>query len=141
MATGDKILSTKRNSTMDSIDNARAKWGLVKIGNKVSSGTKTTSTDYNNLVNWLTEAKNKAGASTDIEAKVSIGEIMKEAKLNNLVSQANAIYNWCVCYGNCKGSCTGSCTGNCTSTCSGSCSGKCSNGRCSVRHDGNDSGH
>lgn len=141
MATGDKILSTIRNSTMDTIDNARAKWGLGKVANKVTSGTKTTATDYNNLVTWLTEAKNKSGASTAIEAKVSVGEIMREAKLNNLVSQANAIYNWCVCYGNCSGSCTGSCTGSCSSTCSGKCSSRCSNSSCSVRSDGSDSGH
>lgn len=128
MAAGDKLIISKRNSAMTSIDNARAKWGLTKINNTVSTGSKVNASDYNNLVNWLTEAKNKAGASTAIESTVSVGDIIKESKILNLQTQANSVYNYCTCHGNCTGSCTGGCTGSCTGSCSGgcrSCSGSC----------------
>ena len=143
---GTKILASERNATMTAIDNARAKWGLGKKTSNVSSETKATAADYNNLVAWLTEAKNKAGATTGIEGNVSAGSLMYQNKLNNLTSQANAVYNYCKCHGNCTGSCTGSCSGTCTKSCAQNCSNNC-RGNCgrscgaSDRHDSNDSGH
>lgn len=140
MATGDKVTTTTRNNTMTSINNARAKWGLSKVSSNVSSGTKTTASDYNNLITWLTEAKSKSGATTGIETKINIGDLLKETKLTNLQSQANAIYNWCVCHGNCSGTCSGKCSGTCSSSCRSNnrCrSGKCIN--CDGGAGGNDS--
>ena len=129
---GSKIYASERNATMTAVDNARAKWGLGKKNSNVSEGTIATASDYNNLVSWLTEAKNKAGATTGIEGNVTPGSIMYQNKLNNLTSQANAVYNYCKCHGNCSGSCTGSCTGSCSGGCSGSCRTSCE-GSCGSR--------
>ena len=141
MATGDKVTTTIRNNTMTSIDNARAKWGLSKVSSNVSSGTKITASDYNNLITWLTEAKSKSGASTGIEAKINIGDLLKETKLTNLQSQANAIYNWCVCHGNCSGGCSGSCSGGCRDRCSSICSAEFCSGGCNGTGSAGCSGH
>lgn len=54
---------------MTAIDNARAKWDLGKKSSNVSASTITTASDYNNLVSWLTKAKNNSGATTGIEGK------------------------------------------------------------------------
>ncbi len=138
---GTKILASERNATMTAIDNARVKWGLDKKASNTSSGTVATANDYNNLVAWLTEAKNKAGATTGIEGNVSAGSLMYQNKLNNLTSQANAVYNYCKCHGNCTGSCTGSCTGGCSGGCTGGCSTNCRINCGSYKSDGTDSGH
>ena len=135
---GTHVMSAERNLLMTSIDNARAKWGLNKVNSNVNSGTLASSSDYNNLVSWLTEAKNKSGSTTTIEGNISAGTVMTHNKVNNLMSQANAVYTYCRCHGNCRDSCTGSCSGSCTGRCSGSCGRSCGS---SGRSDSNDSGH
>lgn len=140
-----KILVNERNNVMDTVDNARAKWGLGKVGSKVSGGTIAKAEDYNNLTKWLTEAKNASkGSPTAVEGAITQGTVMVQNKITNLISQANAIYNYCKCHGQCTGSCASSCTGSCKTSCSAVCAGACRNrcgGTCGNHCSNNCAGH
>ena len=119
------ITATERNNSLATVNNARKKWGLATAGSNTTAGTKVQATaDVNNLITWLTEAKNKCGSPQTIMAKINAGTIITNV-FPTLNSQANNIYNYCKCHGNCTGSCTGGCTGSCTASCRNNCSGGC----------------
>lgn len=121
------ITATERNNSLATVNNARKKWGLETTGSNTTAGTTVQATaDVNNLITWLTEAKNKCGSPQTIMAKINAGTIITNV-FPTLNSQANNIYNYCKCHGNCSGSCTGSCTGTCRNNCEDDCMARCSN--------------
>lgn len=120
---GTKIFAAERNTLMDTIDNCRQRWGMGRVNSKVGINTFENAGDYNNLVTWLTEIRNRRGAPQSIEPKVSRGQVITSVKLINLINQANQIRNWCVCHGSCSGSCEDNCYGACQHDCDSGCEG------------------
>lgn len=119
MAQGDKILATRHNTAATSVSAARTKWGLGAISGDATAGNTTKATQLNNLLTWVTEAKNKSGYPNSISmSSVTAGSSVMIDQYDTLISYADAVKNYCRCNGNCRDSCNG-CSGSCDKTCNG----------------------
>lgn len=113
MAKGDKVLPAKHNSAVDAVNSARKVYDLGAIGGKVSSNENVNASSLNNLITWLTEARNRCGNSS-----LSVGASNVTAKssilvdqYDSLISAAARIQSNCGCHTNCTNGCKGGCRG------------------------------
>lgn len=131
MPQGDKILKTRIDEIKNAVNAARSRWGLAQDTPTAIIGNTSKATDINNIATKLTEAKNKSGWTGDITT-VTQGSIVTDIT-GNLITQASAIQNHCICHVNCSGSCKNTCSADCKDSCTRSCkSGRCSNGTCTT---------
>lgn len=111
MAKGDKVLATKHNNAITAVNNARAVYDLGAVSGNVSANGITNASSMNNLITWLTEARNKCGNTS-----LSVGASSVTAKTtlladqyDSLIAAAAKIQANCACHTNCKGGCKGGC--------------------------------
>lgn len=129
MGKGDKVLASRHNSAVTSVNSARKKWNLGAINGNVSTNSIIDDASFNNLRNWLIEAKNKSGYTGAITSSaVTGGSSALVDQYEQMIADANKITSFCPCHGNCTGSCSGcrgcsGCTG-CGSSTSNSCTGQ-----------------
>lgn len=116
MAKGDKVLATTHNRAVDVVNATRKVYDLGTISGAVSSGGTVNASSINNLITWLTEARNRCGNTS-----LPVGASSVTAKSTPLVDQyesliaaASRIQSNCRCHTNCTGGCKGGCTATST---------------------------
>lgn len=113
MAKGDKVLPDKHNNAVTAVNNARKVYDLSTISGTVSSNGTVDATSMNNLITWLTEARNKCGntslpvGATSVAAKSTI----LVDQYDSLIAAAARIQSNCSCHTNCTNGCKGGCDG------------------------------
>lgn len=113
MAKGDKVSPATHNNAVTAVNNARATYNLGAISGTVSSNSTVDASSINNLITWLTEARNKCGntslpvGATSVTAKSTILVDQYES----LIAAAARIQSNCSCHTNCRNGCKGGCDG------------------------------
>lgn len=112
MARGDKVTAAKHASAVTAVNNARAPYGLGGIGNNVAVNARVDASHLNNLITWLTEARNRCGNSgLPVGATaVTAGSTIVTDQYDSLIAAAARIQSNCPCHTTCKGGCKGGCT-------------------------------
>lgn len=110
------------NGTITKIKAMQSKWGISQTGKNVSSGSKITANDTNELIDMILAGKSKSGWGGTVSSKVNVGALITNI-LASLNSQADAITNHCPCNCNhCGCNCNHcSCDCNYCYNCSSSC--------------------
>lgn len=113
MAKGDKVLPAKHNNAVTAVNNARKVYDLGAVDGTVSSNATVNATNMNNLITWLTEARNKCG-NTGLSVgatSVTANSTILVDQYDSLIAAASRIQSNCSCHTNCTGGCKGGCKG------------------------------